>query len=60
MLKKGAIPFRKVSNWKALISAKPFERPYLDRTPFAMYGWRYGTRVFWRRIIDTETTEGHG
>ncbi|MDA0334485.1 MAG: hypothetical protein O2782_04910 [bacterium] len=54
MPEKGAIPFRKVRNWKALISARPFERPYIDRAPFAMYGWRYGARVLWRKKAETE------
>jgi hypothetical protein len=49
MPEKGAVPFRKVPNWKTLITAQPFERPFIDRTPFSMYGWRYGVRVFWRR-----------
>lgn len=55
MPEKGSIPFRKVRNWKALISARPFERPYIDRAPFAMFGWRYSTRVFWRKIAKTGT-----
>ncbi len=54
MPEKGAIPFLKVRNWKALISARPFERPYIDRAPFAMYGWRYGARVLWRKKAVTE------
>ncbi len=40
MPESGSIPFRKVRNLKALISSKPFGRPYIDRSPFAMYGWR--------------------
>ena len=49
---EGTIPFRKVRNWKMLISQQPLERPFIDRKPFAMYGWRYGVRVFWRRAAD--------
>jgi hypothetical protein len=55
MPEKGAIPFRKVRNWKTLISSRPFERPYIDRAPFSMYGWRYGARVFWRKPVGAET-----
>lgn len=59
MPEKAAIPFRQVQNWKALISAQPFDRPYIDRSPFAMYGWRYGVRVFWRQSA-TDKGEGAG
>ena len=56
MPEKGAIPFRKVQNWKTLIAARPFTRPYIDRSPFSMYGWRYGIRVFWRKAPEEEET----
>lgn len=49
MPEEGAVPFRKVHNWKTLISAQPLTRPFIDRPPFAMYGWRYSFRAFWRR-----------
>jgi len=49
MPEAGTVPFRKVTNWKSLIAMRPLERPFIDRTPFSMYGWRYGVRVFWRR-----------
>ena len=45
----GAIPFKKVINWKALITAKPLARPWMKRELFSMYGWRYALRVFWRK-----------
>ena len=57
MPEKGAIPFRKVRNWKTLISASPFQRPLLHRSNFAMYGWRYGTRVFWRSAVAQESED---
>jgi hypothetical protein len=59
MPEKGAVPFRKVRNWKALISARPFERLNIDRAHFSMYGWRYGVRVFWRKTAeqDGESTD---
>lgn len=59
MPEKGAIPFRKIHNWKTLISSRPLDRPFIDRAPFAMYGWRYGARVFWRKSVDEEG-EGEG
>ena len=46
---EGVIPFRKVFNWKAMITAKPFERPMMRRDRFGVYGWRYAVRVFWKR-----------
>jgi len=59
MPEKGAIPFRKVRNWKTLISTGPFQRPYIHRSKFAMYGWRYGVRVFWRNAV-VQQAEGAG
>lgn len=46
------IPFRKVRNWKTLISTHPLERPLMRRDRFVTYGWRYSVRVFWRRSND--------
>lgn len=46
---EGVIPFRKVFNWKAMVTARPFERPLMRRDRFGVYGWRYAVRVFWRR-----------
>ncbi len=45
----GAIPFKKVHNWKTLITAKPLTRPWMKREVFSMYGWRYALRVFWQK-----------
>jgi hypothetical protein len=45
----GAIPFKKIRNWKALITAKPLTRPWMKRDVFSMYGWQYALRVFWRK-----------
>lgn len=45
----GAIPFKKVHNWKTLITIKPLTRPWMKRDLFSMYGWRYALRVFWRK-----------
>jgi hypothetical protein len=45
----GAVPFKKVYNWKTLITAKPLARPWMGRDLFSMYGWRYALRVFWRK-----------
>ena len=42
------LPFRNVKGWKTLIAARPLERPLMRRDRFAMYGWRYSLRVFWR------------
>ena len=44
----GPVPFRKIQSWKTLISAGPFQRPFTSRDRFAVYGWRYAVRVFWR------------
>ena len=44
----GPVPFRKIHNYKTLISSRPFERPFTNRDQFAVYGWRYAVRVFWR------------
>jgi hypothetical protein len=46
---EATIPFRKVFNYKTLIAARPLERPLMRRDLFAMYGWRYSLRVFWRK-----------
>lgn len=48
MPKKEVIPFKKVLNWKTLITTHPLERPLMRRDYFANYGWRYSVRVFWR------------
>lgn len=45
----GAIPFKKILNWRALITSKPLARPWMKRELFSMYGWRYALRVFWRK-----------
>ena len=45
----GAVPFKKVFNWKTMITAKPLTRPWMKRDLFSMYGWRYALRVFWRK-----------
>lgn len=49
---KGTIGYRKVRNWKTLITTEPLERPFISRAPFAMYGWRFGIRAFWRKQQD--------
>ena len=46
---ESAIPFRKIRNWKAMITMRPFERPLMRRDWFAVYGWRYAVRVYWRQ-----------
>ena len=43
-----AIPFKKIFSWKTFITMHPFERPLMRRDRFAVYGWRYSVRVFWR------------
>lgn len=45
----GTVPFKKVHNWKTLITIKPLARPWMKREFFSMYGWRYALRVFWRK-----------
>ena len=45
---EATVPFRKVNGWKTLIAGRPLERPLMRRDRFAMYGWRYSLRVFWR------------
>lgn len=45
----GTVPFKKVFNWKTLITIKPLVRPWMKRDLFSMYGWRYALRVFWRK-----------
>lgn len=45
---EGVVPFRKVKNWKAMITAQPFRRPFMPRDLFSVYGWRYAVRVYWR------------
>ncbi len=45
----GVIPFRKLTGYKTLITARPFQRPLMRRDAFAMYGWRYALRIFWRQ-----------
>ena len=45
---EGTIPFRKIRNWKTMIAAGSFERPFTSRDRFATYGWRYAVRVYYR------------
>ena len=45
---QAAIPFKKVHNWKTLITTRPLERPLMRRESFVMYGGRYSVRLFWR------------
>lgn len=52
----GTIPFRKVLNWKTLITASAFQRPFTPRALFSMYGWRYAARVFYRYRSPTAAT----
>ncbi len=52
MPEEGTIGFRKVRNWKMLITTEPLQRPFISRAPFSMYGWRYGIRAFWRKKQD--------
>jgi hypothetical protein len=40
-----AIPFKKVINWRTLITAREFQRPIMRRDRFTMYGWRFAARV---------------
>ena len=49
------VPFSNVLDWKALITTKGLQRPFMDRDAFAMYGWRYSIRVFWRPAKETES-----
>ena len=55
MPEEGTIGFRKVQDWKMLITTAPLQRPFISRVPFSMYGWRYGIRAFWRK--KPESTE---
>lgn len=47
--KDAVVPFRVLKGYKTLITARGFERPFMRRDTFAMYGWRYAMRVFWRK-----------
>ena len=49
---EGAVPFRKVLNHKTFITSKPFSRAPRPRSQFAVYGWRYGFRVFYKILED--------
>jgi len=51
----GVIPYRQVRNWKTLIAAGAFQRPFTPRSLFSMYGWRYAARVFCRHGEPGET-----
>ncbi len=42
------VPFRKIRNWKSMLTVKSFERPLMRRDWFAVYGWRFAMKVFWR------------
>jgi hypothetical protein len=46
---EGVVPFRRVRNWKTMITTKSLERPFMHRDRFSVYGWRYAVRVFWRQ-----------
>ena len=50
---EGAVPFKKIRNWKTLIRPRSFERPFTERDAFVTYGWRYSYRVFWRQKLDS-------
>jgi hypothetical protein len=43
-----AVPFSPTRNWKAMITTGGLQRPFMPRDAFAMYGWKYAVRVFWR------------
>ena len=45
---EATVPFKSVIGWQTLIASRPLERPLIRRVHFAMYGWRYSVRVFWR------------
>ena len=45
----GTVPFKKIQNWKTIITQGAFGRPFTDRSGFVTYGWRYAYRVFWRK-----------
>ena len=42
------VPFRKIRNWKSMLTIRPFERPLMRRDGFSVYGWRFALKVFWR------------
>ena len=46
----GTVPFRKIRNWKTIITQGVYGRPFTERTDFVTYGWRYAYRVLWRHI----------
>ena len=46
--KGGTIPFRKIRGYRTFIAGRDLERPFMRRDVFAVYGWRYNMRVFWR------------
>ena len=46
--KGGTIPFRKIRGYRTFIADRELERPFMRRDVFAVYGWRYNMRVFWR------------
>ena len=48
----GTVPFRKIRGYQTFITAQELERPFMKRDDFAMYGWRYAMRVFWRSKIE--------
>ena len=50
--KNGVVPFRVLTGYKTLITSRGFERPFMRRDFFAMYGWRYAMRVFWRKSVE--------
>ncbi len=50
--KNGVVPFRVLKGYKTLITSRGFERPFMRRDAFSMYGWRYAMRVFWRKSVE--------
>ncbi len=47
-----AVPFKEVMNWQTLITTRGLSRPFMPRDHFAMYGWRFSARVFYRPTRD--------
>ena len=50
--KNAVVPFRVLTGYRTLITSRGFERPLMRRGDFAMYGWRYAMRVFWRKSVE--------
>lgn len=56
----GPVSFRKIRNYKTLISSQPYQRPFTSRDRFAMYGWRYSFACSGTSAVSSNSEADYG